>query len=450
MLKYGSSNFSFFPYRPQSDIGFRNFNSSVIFDNITIPSGKFPDFSQSYFSTLLEVSGDGVTLGDNAYNTADDITNTTTLSSNPISCLFNKLSNYINDKHTSSIENIAECDQLKNMVFESNQTLSTTLSTNNIYWTKPKNIYNANFGGYTDSFLTRGNEQEQRIQAQKSPFWSAKANKIMWKPILPIFSISEPFPSGSKFKFIFNIDPNWRRRLIFGQNNGASWVVNDAEAAGTVTVNVREMVFYLCLYDANIKLPKTINYKFHEVYSTIKPIQATIADKFSMTIPRGTYKILVTFFDSRVGTDTRYSPTSFNVADIKAKLQELTLSYSGQFFPVEPYNFSDQFFPLLWNQATNTGDILRAYQDYLTNSDSFEDNSGASLSLGEWIAQPIFVHKIVRQSGDLSQNLDITVKGRDTFIANNSILVMCLYVNDITYELDNNNFITSVETEQLI
>ena len=119
MLKYGSSNFSFFPYRPQSDIGFRNFNSSVIFDNITIPSGKFPDFSQSYFSTLLEVSGNGVTLSNNAYNTANDITNTTTLSSNPVSCLFNKISNYINDKHTSSIENIAECDQLKNMVFES-------------------------------------------------------------------------------------------------------------------------------------------------------------------------------------------------------------------------------------------------------------------------------------------------------------------------------------------
>lgn len=457
MLKYGSSNYNFIPIRPTSDIGFRNFNSNVTFDNITIPAGKFPDFSQSYFAITLHVSGGTdadptveVLISDEFYNTADNITNTVSLASDPCACLFTKMSNYIGDKYTSSIENVGQCDQLKNMVFESNQTINTTLSTNNIYWNKSQNTYSTTFSGFSDSILVRSNAQEQRIQAEKSPFWKSKVNKLIWKPILPIFNISDPLPSGTKIKFIFNIDPNWRRRIIYGQRGNATLEVSGDLEKAKMRVNVAEMVFYLCLYDSDVKLPKQLSYKFYEVYSTIKTLQDAVTDKFSIAIPRGTYKIIASFFDARVGTSTLYSATSFNVPDTKI-IQELTMSYSGQFFPVEPYNFQASFDSSTWTVASITNDIFRAYQDYLINTESFEDNSGASLSLAEWCAQPIFVHQIVRMPGDLSSNLDINIKTNGTRLgANSSILVMCLYTNEVTLELDNNSFINNVETEQLI
>lgn len=457
MLKYGSSNYNFIPHRPTSDIGFRNFNSNVTFDNITIPAGKFPDFSQSYFAITLQVSGASnddplteILISDSYFNIGNNVTNTVTLSSDPCSCLFTKMSNYIGDKHMSSIENVPQCDQLKNMVFESNQTINTTLSTNNIYWNRSKNNYSNTFNGYSDSILVRSNEQEQRIQAEKSPFWKSRTNKLIWKPILPIFNISDPFPSGSKIKFIFNIDPNWRRRIIFGQRSGVTLEVSGDLEKTKIRVNVVEMVFYLCLYDSNVKLPKQLSYKFYEVYSTIKTLQDAVSDKFSVAIPRGTYKILVTFFDARIGTSTLYSPTNFNIPDTK-NIQELTLSYSGQFYPIEPYNFSASFDSSDWTEATNTNDIFRAYQDYLINTESFEDNSGASLNLAEWCAQPIFVHQIIRMPGDLSSNLDVNIKTQGPRLgANTSVLVMCLYTNEVIYELDNNSFISNVETEQLI
>lgn len=464
LMKYATGKYNYVPIRPLGDISRKNFNGQIEVQ-MTVPQGKHWDPSNSYFSikaAFFGYTGAGVKalISDNALNTTADITDNLALSSDPCACLFQKLAYYCNDKHISTVENVAQVDQIKNMVFESKSTIEKALSTNPIYWqsgAKPALV--TAIGDIVDPYAAQTPAQAVRIAAQNSPFYYSSENRMVWRPPIPVLQLSEPFPENSRHKFVFNVDPQWQRKTVSGYHtNGTpaivSWAIqysSDTAANNAVVFEITDFIFYAAFYDSNIRLPKQINYIFPEIYSAIKPVQNAVQDRFSFTVPRGTYKILLGFIDARNGTDTRYSPTNFSVDTLRAQLSDISLTYAGESFPLKPYSFPTANFLNTWNTATtDTQELANMYYEMLLGSDAFRDSSSTSLNFRDWLINPLWVFKIVKPPGDLSSNLDVYLKFRNGPGTDVSCFIMALYNSEVSIKLNDSGLIEDIETEQLI
>lgn len=458
LMKYASGKYQYIPVRTQGDCSRNSFLGSISL-SFTVPEMKNWDPANSYFSIQMNMlgrtGGVNVLIGNNAVNTTNNTTNTACLSSDPCACLFSKISDYINDTNLSSIENVAQIDQAKNMLFESQATIDKGLSTNPIYWRSVQQpAYDANIGGIIDTYTELTYLQETRIQAQQSPLWYAGTCRFNWKPPLAIFQSSEPVPSGVRYRMTLNVDPNYRNRVVFGQRGGVALNVTSIgglNADGQIGLDITDIILYMATYESVVKVPKQINYVFSEIFSSIHSIPDSSFDKFSFVIPRGTYKVIIGFFDGRVGTSTLFSPTDFSCPgnNLRQNLRELTLTYAGENYPMQTLNLQDFRATSPWTAATNLEDLARLYYETLLSSDSFRDSSSSALSFKEFLINPLFCYKIIKPPGDLSSNLDVYCRFAAN-VQNVAYFVMCLYNNEVSIKFDDYGFVSSVENEQLI
>ena len=162
-------------------------------------------------------------------------------------------------------------------------------------------------------------------------------------------------------------------------------------------------------------------------------------------------------FVNNTGTTFKYTPTDFssgftigttaetqNTTDGESNLSKLSVLYGGNMYPMSPYNLrNDQPAP---GVISTTNDMMKAYMEYVINTDSLRDRNGALLDYSSWQIQQVYVFKTRQSIENVSNSCSINceVKASNAGQTTN-IFVLGLYDEFLTIGLDHNAQYTSYE-----
>lgn len=413
----------------------------------------------------------------NALFAASSDTVLSTLSSNPVSCLFQKISFSSLSTKVAELNHPAEASQILSICNESNNQLNSSFSTNGVWWfsgsdyaLSPNNAANTQNGlimKIVNTFFTvAANKYADYIKsAFRSPFSSKQENVMNWIPPLGVFNMPEEFylPPNSQHEFSFSIEPNWRQCLIHGQSaaNTTLTVLDDgaALANGSVYVSIEDIALMVCFSDSYERITKSVTYESPDIECQKLSLSTGSSYAETMfTIPKGTYKIFLSFSDSR-GTsgDTRFSPTNFGLYeatyadnDLLTRLQTISFTFNGNVYPRVSYDFRNGI-PISGTFAQSSEDTNRAYQDFIFASDALIDSSGTVLNFNDWSHQPVFAFKIINPAGNTSTVAKFNVRTTNGNIpANTSVVVLTLAKREVQYNYDTNGILNSIEYADLV
>lgn len=433
--------------------------------NYTVPEGYIVKFNESYGALDTEIKGfnaEGryVPLDDVLYNNEhldDTSSQTTIVNSNGAHCIFNKIEHILNDNEISSIKNGGTCMQVIDTIFNGKNKLKNNRVGNNFYINKNPTTWNTNIGGNIEDKIDNNIEKEKlkRLEAENSPFYKSSQNKIIFKPLLSTFQDDNIFYAGSNHRFNFFIDDQWRNKFIYANGpNGTSSVVisgnlNDnplvTDNKGKIRANILGFTLYLSVYKYYSTIPKTVNYDFTEIFTSTKIITNSTQDKWTIYIPKNTFRIFLTFIDKRAlsGETSLYSPTDLRVDDIRKKINQLYIEYNHKMYPSDQYNLISMD-PADWSIDSNTEDLSRSYRDLILYSGANYDSHGFSMSFQEFLLNPIWCFNINPVDIGRSENLDLTLRGKTSFLENNVAFLMCLHKSSLQIEYNDDGFIKNV------
>lgn len=458
--------------------GGENFYNLTQF-NYTVPEGYIVKFNESYGALDTEIKGfnaigDYVGLGkiivngnlvDGPFNNthADNTHSQTTLiNSNGVHSIFNKIEHIINDNEISSIKNGGTCMQVIDTIFNGKNKLKNNRAGNNFYINNTPTKWSVNIGtnikGYISDTISNDIEKNKlkRLEAVHSPFYNSSQNKIIFKPLLSTFQDDNIFYAGSNHRFNFFIDDQWRNKFIYANGgDGTSSVVISGnlnnnplvtENKGKIRANIIGFTLYLSVYKYYSTIPKTVNYDFTEIFTSTKIISNSTQDKWTVYIPKNTFRIFLTFIDKRAlsGETSLYSPTDLRVDDIRKKINQIYIEYNHKTYPSDHYNLISMD-PADWSINTNTEDLTRSYRDLLLYSGANYDSHGFSMSFQEFLLNPIWCFNINPVDIGRSENLDITLRGSSAFLENNVAFLMCLHKSSLQIDYNDNGFIKNVK-----
>lgn len=504
--------------QPLSAATRENFSNLVQFQ-YTVPKGKKLVLSESYLSVNITSSLNGGNLGnsitnDTALNFFRPVTGVC-LASNPVACLFQKVVHKINDRKISDIDMVPTTDTMLNLISSTKPMNSTLYSSNPVHvrekstTTVGGTVNGGSFvigGAYTPAEIqtalaqiismirdgntvTSSNQLQTRLQRicsnlRNQPVNDSRNNRYNWSPSFGTFAIQDHIPGNTKHNLDFYIDSNWFRQLYYGirslngasesgDADGAAYLTtrDSAAAANTINSSITNISLYLSLHDSYESIPPSIKFETVETFITPKTLQSQ-NDTINLTIPAGTYKVCISFIDSRYGSSTQRSPTNFSLTNVGSgstntgsvepafleNFQELSIMYAGGVYPQTPYNFSNG---LIYNPAANvtitrpspgTGDdsdSMRAYQDFLVNSDAMADNAGSLMDYATWCANPMFVFRIYTPPGDLSRDLSVKIRTGNVQVNNVHCVVLCMYKKETVINYDKDGMVTGVESADI-
>ena len=154
------------------------------------------------------------------------------------------------------------------------------------------------------------------------------------------------------------------------------------------------------------------------------------------------------------GTTFKYTPTDFssgytiagnaetkNTNDGMSNISKLTVSFGGNIYTMSPYNLATQT-----TGVTSTNDLMKAYIEYVINTDSLRDRAGALLDFSKWMIQQVYVFKTRQSIENVSNTCSIQceVKTANTTQSTN-MFILGLYDEYLTIGLDSFGQHTSYE-----
>lgn len=458
-------------FTPLSDKTNSNFNSTgtIRFD---VPSQSVAKTQYSYLSVKVKLYASNA-AGDAAvpFNTlgvaAQTVDRFGCLSSNPVACLFQKISFSSMNIKVAELNHPGESTQILSLTNESKSQLNSSFSTNPVWW----------FDGQTnkvddntrivqsDDFVITKAWTKYVEMAKKGPFGKNQSiTRLNWIPSLGIFNMDESFylPPNSTHEFNFNVEPNFRHTFIHGQGaaNTTLNVVSTTPAlvAGAIHLDILDIALMVCFSDTYEKITRSITYDSPDIECQKLSLPANNSySELSFSIPKGTYKIFFAFSDGRAtGNDTRFSPTDFSLLTNNGFvqfLQTFSFSFNGSVYPRVPYQFNQGLNNLAdFGKDNDLTDINRAYQDYIFASDALVDSSGTVMSFFEWSLQPIFAYRIINPAGSNSSIAKFTLQtiGDNNIPANTNIVVLTLSKREVTYNYDTNGLLNNIEYADLI
>jgi hypothetical protein len=491
-----------------------SFSSKVDFEYV-VPKGKRLSLHESYMSVDLEVSVNtpAAPLGSSITHTATTpmtYTSAACLSSNPVSCLFQKASHRINDVVVSSIDMVPQTSTMLALIGESRASIETSLSTNPIH-IREKNtrlatadIVAGNFGamvavgdvaGVVAAFLSKmvtgrlgsykTNNLPGRVEriAQaciKQDVAYSKVVMLNWVPCFGLFNSDVFIPGNTKHGFTYYIDANWFRQVVYGIRaiGGADDAAfaykstrDDAVAEnGAIRCSIKGIYMYLALHDAYDAIPPSINFTTVETFVTTKPLIQQ-SELLTVNITPGTMKLIIGFIDSRYGSSTARSPTNFSITRLASttgsnagdvvqepnfleSINEIGIQYAGESYPLTPYNLPGGLLRstddnILFPVDTESNETNRAFMDFLIASDSLADSSGSMYDNLTWAANPLFCFKLYTPAGDMSKDLTIKIK-LSAAPVNVMCVVLGLHRKLTTLNYDQNGMVSSVSSTELI
>jgi hypothetical protein len=497
--------------QPLSSATSQNFTNLVQFQ-YTVPRGKKLVLNESYLSVSIQTRindantplGSSVTNG----NVANFFipTSGACMASNPVACLFSKMTHKINDIKVSDMDMVPTSDTLMQLIGQSKTSLQSTASANPIFirerltTSQSGELAVAAFAipdvptkATIDAALLalsrmiqRGNDAipsnnlQQRLDMittnlRKQVVNNQLGNRYNWSPQFGLFNVDDHIPGGTKHNIDFYIDSNWFRQIVYGVRNlagdetaGSYTAIRDAAPGGNgeISNSILSIELYLSIHDSYDKIPPTVNFTTYEPFTISKTLQSQ-NDTINLTVPAGIYKIAVAFIDSRYGSSTLRSPTNFSLTNVGSRsgtigdppllenLQEVSIQYAGEILPQTPYSFTNGLlatgdtaaYPTAAPNAIGvSNDALRAYQEFVINSDSLADSSGSVFDFATWCANPIFLWRIYNPAGDLSRDLTVKVKTGAVHVPNVHCVVMCLHRKQHSIKFDQNGMVSSVES----
>lgn len=446
-----------------------NFDNLTQFD-YTVPEGYIVKFNESYNVVEMTVQGITggayVTIGNAAFNGthADNVNrHTTTINSNGVKSLFNNIEHITNDIQISNIKNSDTVSQVMDIIFESKNKLKNNNSLNPFYINKNSvNVANAAIGGNIDSYFTENSNTYtiKRREANRSPFFYSSTNQLIFKPLLSSFQDENIFYSGSNHRFNYFIDPQWRNKFIYAVGANGSLPVDIGEFKanpgnnGKINVVVKSFTLYVSVYKYLADIPKQIKYDFTEIFTSTRIMTPSNQEKWTVYIPKNTFRIFLTFVDKRALNGERtYSTTDLRVDDIRKKINQIFIEYNGKMYPSDQYNLismspvntapGENIYD--WTENTNTEDLTRAYNDLLLYSGAHYDSNGFSLNFSEYLLNPLWCFNINQKDIGRSENLDITIRGSSAFSTFNACFLICLHKSSLTIDYNDNGFIKNVD-----
>lgn len=403
-----------------------------------------------------------------------------TLSSNPVSCLFQKISFSSMSTKVAELNNVGEASQILSICNESMSQLNSSFSTNGVWWfsgtesvisTNNDNAITANSAILkfvnTHTFINQMKYGDYIKSSYRNPFACKRENILNWIPPLGVFNMPEEFylPPNSTHEFNFTVEPNWKQCLIHGQSAAnTGWTVQDDGQAlvnDNIYVSIEDIALMVCFSDTYEKITRSITYESPDIECQKLSLQSNGNYSETMfTIPKGTYKVFLAFSDGRSnGGDTRWSPTNYGLYEntyagnnILAILQTLSFTFNGNVYPRVPYDFTDGLASDAANFLSTSEDSNRAYQDFIFASDALLDSSGTILNYAEWTHQPIFAFKIINPAGSTSSiaKFNMRTTTGNLIPGNTNLVVLTLAKREVQYNYDSNGILNSIDYADLV
>lgn len=403
-----------------------------------------------------------------------------TLSSNPVSCLFQKISFSSMSTKVAELNNIGEASQILSVCNESISQLNSSFSTNGVWWFSGTDyaisLNNNNLADLNNAIIKIANSHnfsnDQKYadylkSSYRTPFSSKRENILNWIPPLGVFNMPEEFylPPNSTHEFNFTVEPNWKQCLIHGQSAAnTGWTVLDDGAAlanGNIYVSIEDIALMVCFSDTYERITRSITYESPDIECQKLGLQSNGNYSETMfTIPKGTYKVFLAFSDGRSnGGDTRWSPTNFGLYEntfagnnILSILQTLSFTFNGNVYPRVPYDFTNGLASDIGTFDVTTEDANRAYQDFIFASDALLDSSGTILNYSEWAHQPIFAFKIINPAGSTSSiaKFNMRTTSGNLIPGNTNLVVLTLAKREVQYNYDSNGILNSIDYADLV
>lgn len=492
----------FVQVKPTSNITGSSFATAIQIP-FTVPSGNAWIPSESFLSMKLTITSayagpnvtnlSGVTLDGGAadINTAPYLGTVTAgccLSSNPISCMFDRCTHKINDVTVSTIDNVPMTSTALILSGASKPILNTSESDNPV-WIFDEDIRRLQpmrgiaVGGVPtpteiQTYLNTANLECQsnliaarnvtRLkQLRKSPFNTSTTARLNWKPCFGLFDSDHTVPAGTRNTFEFNVSSAYRIQMInlaidvndTGMAN-TQQLVETAATAGQIGIRVVDMSFYMSLHEVYENPVAPIKMRVSEAWTSFKTLTSQ-TDTLSFTVPPSTYKLIVGFINTAYSQSTSAGATDFApmvsvpgplVVPFASNLREISLSYCGELLPQYPYDFSAGLYPYQGNvpsAGTDTEDTFRAYREVMHAMDAYSDMSGTVYTENSWSYNPLFVYRVYKQQGDISKNVDIRTRVFNV-VNNINCFLIALYHREVNFDYDATSVLRSVNISDLI
>lgn len=405
-------NFEWRQYRTTRDTSNANFSGEVIWDWV-LGGNRNHLWDESYIMCDLSISENSIALT----KTAAELL-LYGINNNAMACLFKNGMYRINDKVISKINDFAQTSTVLRTAYSGYGENKQSLSGNPMHFydrTETKDTRHSldDAGAVT---LVSG-EQYVRISNAKLLGVFNGQTVIRLEMKLPFFLQKEikALPPNTRHQLALQVDSLWKNNLV---HFGVGKSTGTAVAIGTVNLSISNLILWSAQYESVPVSPSDVfRTSYVDIFSTIKNMTSAV-EQFQLTIPRGTNKILVGFYNSQQLDNT--SPNYFGNSEVW-KLTRMRMAYDGQYFPQPDYVFSNTFI---------TGDTKRAYNDYIRATQSLMSDAGSTLTYGEWLSHPLFCFRIHRVGGSQANTLEVELNFSSA-PTNTNIWIGCMYDKEL-------------------
>lgn len=431
-------NIRFKQIRPQSNSTYDNFSGEILF-NFNVGNNEVMIVDETYINVQLQLSQNG------AANAVEQLADDITLSSSPVSCLFQSASLQVNNQEVAKVSEYPQSGLLYNILMNSRDKSLTSLTNDpNV----PKYRYAKQIA---DLDVAKIRKSLVGIVPTATVANNVFKFEICGK--IPMFITRDELSGNTNLQYKFQVDNSWRNQLVESITGTAIAAVTNiatpSTATKTIKVDVLDVELNVALYESS-EIPRsvksTLNYL--EMFSTTRSIAVDASsDRLVVTLPRNAQAIFMCMFDSRRASVPALSPTSL-YCDALRNLESYELRYGKSVFPSPQYklNLTDEVDDLASSIRNNS----RAFKEYVLSTRSLNNNLANFHDVVSWSSNPIFFHRVVKPIGDTSNELDILLTFSSPFTSNSILYVGAIYEKELNIEYNEAGLVSQVNSLEVL
>jgi hypothetical protein len=476
--------------RPTGNVSYDSFNGDIEFNVNNNESERWISPKNSYLSIRVRIvqSDETGALGTlapivnaGANKAGATLVSIPYINANAGASLFQAASFNIGDENISNNQNIAQCNTLYRMLYESKSEQETVNSTNPI---KLMNIKETDTIGVTktavlgDYFATAYGGgtalTNRKVWAlnNMSDFNKYYEVEITTQCLTPFMYSDDLIAPNTPFSLRLTADPFYHLNLIniAGSNvsslptggpvnftitrltdatHFASPNANNYNTIGVGIVDINLYLYRVHMPNA-VSIPKEIYVKNYS--STLHAITSGTHDEFNVDFKKnrrithiacafvqkkGSIKCCPTDFssgfyigaDSGAGVDTANAAATTEAIVYSAspivQLQNIRIEYAGSVYPFQPYDYNFDYRGVIDTTKASKG-TFRSITDFYNFSDALRDRAGHLMSAENCLVSPIILFKTF-QNPDNDGNTCICSVDFKNSVSNCYLLVMAFY-----------------------
>jgi hypothetical protein len=235
---------------------------------------------------------------------------------------------------------------------------------------------------------------------------------VLWRPSIAFFGV-EQIGSGD-FRISLNPSSRYQQNAVESVTNAPVYNAS-APVVGSFQLQVNNVKFYIALSKAAQPLSGVEELFMQEMHLQSKPLTGK-SNSLDFTVPGSTKMLCFMLQSDKVGSDIKYSPTSFKCENNNdLSISSFQLTYANRSRPSTRWG----------SELSNTRNTMhqRYYETF--SECGLSELQGGCEKFSEWLESPIYCYRFDRDSSEKSTQVQLNIDLKD--FAPGSNVIMCAF-----------------------